>query len=136
MKTIAPEFTRDGFNYKQIWRQNDVAVYEYGCPGRYEVIVIKREPACISPNGGTFPERERYPRSHQWGQYGWTLTDREIALEVGQVLSETRSRDRVSAARKTMDRLFVAKRRASRGIGSLPVEHTLAQKRAFDALAA
>jgi hypothetical protein len=79
------EFRRDGFQYRQIAREGDAAIYEQawlGCaePSRsYEVIRIRRREGFQI--GGRFVEpAEVYPKSEAWGVDGFTLTDREKAF--------------------------------------------------------
>jgi hypothetical protein len=77
-------FRVDGFQYRQIARKGDAAVYTQRFHSNtdvcYEVVRIRRRPACILPSGGQCPAREVYPSSEQWGQDGWTLTTRDAAF--------------------------------------------------------
>jgi hypothetical protein len=94
-KPLPKEFRRDGFNYRQIAREGDAAIYEQtwlGCPEprrSYEVIRIRRREGFQI--GGRFVEpAEVYPASGVWGVDGFTFTNRkkawakffEISLEV------------------------------------------------------
>jgi hypothetical protein len=85
-KRLPKEFRRDGFDYKQIARQGDKAIYEQrwtGCPEPsvcYEVIRIRRR------NGFQIGEKfigpyEVYPNSDAWGVDGFTVTDRNTASD-------------------------------------------------------
>jgi hypothetical protein len=84
-KPLPKEFRRDGFNYWQIAREGDGAVYEQTwnrCRNptvAYEVVRIRRRPGfCI---GGRFVEpAEVYPNSEAWGTDGSTLTDKGAAF--------------------------------------------------------
>jgi hypothetical protein len=83
-KPLPKEFRRDGFNYRQIAREGDVALYEQtwlSCaePSRsYEVIRIRRREGFRI--GDRFVEpAEVYPASKLWGVDGFTLTDRNEA---------------------------------------------------------
>ena len=82
MKTTRPlpeEFTKKGFTYSKVWRENNLAIYaqtqnnlskERG-PVAYEVIVVKVAPE-TTIMGNPVPEREVYPSSDSWGARGWT----------------------------------------------------------------
>ena len=83
-RPLPKETRRDGFNYFQIAREGDVALYEQrwtGCAEPsvcYEVIRIRRR------NGFQIGEKfiepyEVYPNSDAWGVDGFTFTDRDQA---------------------------------------------------------
>ena len=85
-KPLPKEFRRDGFNYCQIAREGDVALYEQrwtGCPDAaacFEVIRIRRR------DGFQISEKfiepcEVYPNSNAWGVDGFTVTDRNKAWD-------------------------------------------------------
>ena len=84
-KSLPIRFRRDGFNYKQIAREGDVAIYEQawsGCPNPsvcFEVIRIRRREGFQI--GARFVEpAEVYPNSEAWGVDGFTLTDKDAAF--------------------------------------------------------
>jgi hypothetical protein len=84
-KPLPTEFSRDGFNYRQIARERDAAIYEQtwcGCSSPsvcYEVIHISRREGFHI--GGRFVEAaEVYPNSDSWGVDGFTLTDKDAAF--------------------------------------------------------
>jgi hypothetical protein len=86
---IVASFKYDGFNYRQIAREGDVAIYEQRWirPGGdlsenvcYEVIRVQRHEAHTFPSGKSYPPREGYPSSEQWGEDGWTLLTRDAAF--------------------------------------------------------
>jgi|SRR5262249_22038485 len=83
-KPLATRFRRSGFDFRQIAREGDVAIYEktwLSCaePSRhYEVVRIRRRDGFQI--GGRFVEpAEVYPPSDLWGFYGFTLTDKNKA---------------------------------------------------------
>jgi len=84
-RPLPKETRRDGFNYCQIAREGDVALYEQrwtGCAEPsvcYEVIRVRRREG-FEINGRFNPPAEVYPRSEQWGQLGWTFCDKDAAL--------------------------------------------------------
>jgi hypothetical protein len=84
-KLLAKEFRRGGFQYRQIARERNAAIYEQhwtGCAESsvcYEVIRIRRREGFQI--GGRFVEAaELYPRSEAWGTDGFTLTDKDTAF--------------------------------------------------------
>lgn len=83
-KLLTKEFRRDGFQYRQIAREGDAAIYEQrwtGCAEpspAYEVIRIRRREGFQI--GTRFVEpAEVYPASKLWGVDGFTFTDRNKA---------------------------------------------------------
>jgi hypothetical protein len=72
-------FTRDGFSYNQIWRDDDVAVYEYDSRGgSFGVVVILMEGERVK-FGKLTPQHEVYPTTTQRGTYGWTFGPKDRA---------------------------------------------------------
>ena len=84
-KPIATEFRHDGFNYKQIAREGDIAIYEQkwtGCSNAsvaYDVVRIRRHDGFVIAGKSVEPA-EVYPRSDAWGTDGFTLTDKDPAF--------------------------------------------------------
>jgi hypothetical protein len=85
-RPIAKEFRHDGFTFRQIVREGDVAIYEQrwnGCANpsvAYEVVRIRRRDA-REIKGKLLEAAEVYPRSEAWGVDGFTLTDKDAAFE-------------------------------------------------------
>ena len=84
-RPLPTRFRRNGFDYGQIAREGDAALYEQrwtGCAEPsvcYEVIRIRRREGFQI--GGRFVEAaELYPRSEAWGTDGFTLTDKDTAF--------------------------------------------------------
>lgn len=84
-KPLPTRFRRDGFEYRQIARERDAAIYEQSWTGCaepsvcYEVIRIRRRDGFQI--GSRFVEpAEVYPNSDAWGVDGFTLTDRDAAF--------------------------------------------------------
>jgi hypothetical protein len=98
-RSLPKEFLRDGFTYRQIARENDAAIYEQkwsGCSEPsvcYEIIRIRRREG-FSIGGRFIPPAEVYPRSEQWGELGWTLTDRDAAFAKLRELAKSRRSER------------------------------------------
>src|SRR6516165_11613180 len=92
-KPLPKEFRRDGFNYRQIAREGDAAIYEQrwtGCAEPsvcYEVIRIRRREG-FEIGGRWVPPAEVYPNSEAWGVDGFTLSGKDAAFaklrEVGR----------------------------------------------------
>ena len=88
IKRIPLEFKRDGLLWKQAERTDTKALYT-GYPLRgqmsskgveWEIIVIRKRVAETLPSGTVLPLREVYPRTRDWGLYGWTHNDLERAM--------------------------------------------------------
>jgi hypothetical protein len=83
---VAVAFRLGGFNYRQIAREGDWAIYEQrwnGCANPsacYEVVHIRKVEAITFPSGRFYPAREVYPPSEAWGIAGFTVTDRDAAF--------------------------------------------------------
>ena len=84
-KPLPIEFSRDGFNYRQIAREGDAAIYEQtwsGCSNPsvcYEVVRIRRREG-FQINGRFVESAEVYPRSDAWGVDGLTFTSKDAAF--------------------------------------------------------
>jgi hypothetical protein len=84
-RSLPTRFRRDGFEYRQIAREGNAAIYEQtwsGCAEPsvcYEVIRIRRRGGFQI--GDRFVEpAEVYPSSGVWGVDGFTLTDKDAAF--------------------------------------------------------
>jgi hypothetical protein len=84
-KPLPIRFRRDGFNYRQIAREQDAAIYEQTWSGRsnasvcYEVIRIRRREG-FQIDGRFVEPAEVYPNSDAWGVDGFTLTEKDAAF--------------------------------------------------------
>jgi hypothetical protein len=85
-KPLPTRFRRDGFDYRQIARERDAAIYEQtwnGCGEPsvcYEVIRIRRREG-FQINGRLVEPAEVYPSSGARGVDGFTLTDKGAVFE-------------------------------------------------------
>ena len=87
MKKLPIALNYDGFRYRQIMREKDVAIYEQRWNGikddsgsvAYKVIRIKRHNG-FRIAGKDIPPAEVYPRSEEWGVNGFTLTNQDAAF--------------------------------------------------------
>ena len=84
MKKIEKNFTKYGFNFKQIKRVGDVAIFEQSKPEwsdvRYEIVKIGRHNGYYL-GGSRLEPAETYPGGSLWGIQGWTATTLERAEE-------------------------------------------------------
>jgi hypothetical protein len=84
-KPLPIQFRRDGFNYRQIARERNAAIYEQtwnGCSNPsvcYEVVRIRRREG-FQIDGRFVEPAEIYPKAEAWGVDGFTLTDRDAAF--------------------------------------------------------
>src|SRR6266481_7752541 len=90
-KSLPTQFRRDGFEYRQIAREGDAAIYEQtwsGCAEPsvcYEVIRIRRRDG-FQIDGRLVEPAEVYPNSEAWGVDGFTLTDKDAAFaKLGEI---------------------------------------------------
>jgi hypothetical protein len=78
-------FRKDGFDYRQLAREGQLAIYELTWQGRtdsaaFEVVRIRAHDG-FTIGGKTVEPGEIYPRSELWGIDGFTFTDRAAADE-------------------------------------------------------
>ena len=85
-KPLPKEFQHGGFNYRQIARQGDVALYEQCWTGRpdpavcFDVIRVRRREG-FRIRGRFVGPAEVYPRPELWGAEGFTFTERNKAWD-------------------------------------------------------
>jgi len=83
-RPLPTRFLRDGFDYRQITREGDAAIYEQtwsGCADAsacYEVIRIRRRAGFVM-DGRFVRPAEVYAPSKLWGADGFTFTNRDKA---------------------------------------------------------
>jgi hypothetical protein len=84
-RPLPTRFRRDGFEYRQIAREGDAAIYEQtwsGCAEPsvcYEVIRIRQRDG-FQIDGRLVEPAEVYPSSGAWGVDGFTVTDKDTAF--------------------------------------------------------
>jgi hypothetical protein len=84
-KPLPVRFQHGGFNYREIARERNAAIYEQrwnGCSDPsvcYEVIRIRRRDG-FQICGRFIQPAEVYPNSDAWGVDGFTLTDKDAAF--------------------------------------------------------
>jgi hypothetical protein len=78
---VLTSFKSHGFSYRQIAREGDIAIYEQRWRNSenvaYEVVRLRVRTHPFKNNGRPY---EAYPRSEEWGLYGFTLTDKDAAF--------------------------------------------------------
>src|SRR6266404_3390430 len=81
-RRLSREFRHAGFSLTRLKRAIDVAIYRQSKNEHhpsYEVVLIRKSEA-RSAFGHEFPAAEYYPRSEDWGTYGFTYRTIEGAL--------------------------------------------------------
>ena len=84
-RPLPTRFSRNGFNYRQIAREGNAAIYEQtwsGCSDPsfcYEVVHIRRREG-FHIDGRFVEAAEVYPNSDAWGIAGFTCTDKDAAF--------------------------------------------------------
>ena len=84
-RPLPREFRRGDFQFRQVAREGDAAIYEQtflDCPNpsvSYEVIRLRRHDGFWINNRFVEPA-EVYPNSEAWGVDGWTFTDKDRAF--------------------------------------------------------
>ena len=78
---LPTRFKSRGFDYKQIAREGNIAIYEQRWRSSenvgYEVVRIRVRTHRFKSDGRPY---EAYPGSGEWGLYGFTLTDKDAAF--------------------------------------------------------
>lgn len=82
LRPIPTAFTRDGYDFRQLWRQGHVAIYSQQRPwatepAAWEVVAIR--PRKAHPKDVDQNPKEGYPGDAEWGMRGWTLLSLESA---------------------------------------------------------
>lgn len=84
MKAIETSFTQKGFQLTQLKREGLAALYRKTKKGfsfeSFEVVILKRNPPFMF-HGKPCGDCESYPRSEQWGTFGWTFSDEDDAVK-------------------------------------------------------
>ena len=76
-------FSKSGYHHRQIFRAGLIAVYARSKPGgavHWEVIKIRVNEA-REIGGRDLEPSESYPNEREWGVRGFTMLDKEAALE-------------------------------------------------------
>lgn len=101
MIPISTTYRKNGYNFSQVSRTGDVAVYaqvdpDSGKAVAYEVFIVqKRKEFTIA--GNTIPAKEGCPSNEQWGAEGYTVHTIPQAT-VKEAILQKRVDDRKNAA--------------------------------------
>lgn len=80
-KQLKTLFTRKGFTHKELIREGDKAIYEQSKGKKikmYEVVKIRRHDGYKLGEIYVEPS-ETYPSDSEWGTFGWTFNDLDLA---------------------------------------------------------
>lgn len=92
-------FCHDGFDYRQIARDENAAIYAQSLGEKvvaYEAIRVRRHDGFLI-HGKKIEAAEIYPRSAAWGVDAWTYQDRESAFRRMKRLSRSHANGKGSA---------------------------------------
>lgn len=83
-KPLPTRFRHGGFDYRQIAREGDFAIYRQTWNGNedsaaFEVIRVRRRKG-FEINGRAVQAAEVYPAATAWGTDGWTVLSRDAAF--------------------------------------------------------
>lgn len=102
MEPISTTYRKNNYEFKQVNRTGDVAIYEQREPSNnrllgYEVFIIQHQKESILPNGLKVQAKEVTPSASSWGNLGYTVANLEQAYVKRDVLLEKvkRINDRV-----------------------------------------
>lgn len=81
-RPLKTTFRSKGFDYRQIERRGDVAMFAQTKPGLlrtwYEVVLVQRHDA-YEKGDVKIEAAETMPSTSQWGRLGWTYRDEKLA---------------------------------------------------------
>jgi hypothetical protein len=100
---LATYFRSGGFDFKQLARERDVALFRkaklFKRPAghiafeTFEVVIVQKMEEHEWPNGDIQPAHEHMPGEAQCGVYGWSLQDRESAWAKFRALRDEPARE-------------------------------------------
>jgi hypothetical protein len=103
MKTLATVFRKQGFDYTQLRRTGDIAVYEQSQDGKliaYEVFEVQKNEA-REIAGVLIPASESVPGNNSWGKTAYTVWDSSEVPRFEAILQK-KADDRFLAAQGTL----------------------------------
>ena len=99
VRTIPKTFKKHGYDYElHTDAGNGYRIYAQKKKGKvcaYEVIKVLSQREAITPKGYLIEEGERYPKTSEWGLYGWTYLKLENAQAKLELLSNQSKEARV-----------------------------------------
>ena len=96
MKKLPTIFRSDNFDFRQLAREGDVALfrktkqYPSLLLETFEVVIVRKMDDHIGPRGEMISAGEHMPRSEQWGTHGWSLQTLDRAWEKFRALRDER----------------------------------------------
>ena len=105
MKIHEKKFTNKNISYKQIIREDNLAIYEQilnepeATNKRYEVIIIKSHDG-YEINGNKIAPSEMYPSANHWGTLGWTCMTFEDAQKRFKKVKKSESKKQITNKKK------------------------------------
>ena len=91
MKTIPPIFKKHGWNFDQMTRQGNVAIFarwKWQGPRHLEVVRIRQHDGFPLPDGTRTEPGESYPSEKQWGRDGFTFSGEGMHTKAAQKMRE------------------------------------------------
>lgn len=90
MQQLPLTYRKNGYDYKQVFRDDNTAIYEQHSEGKliaFEVfeIVVQKEGEVF---GKAQPEREKVPSTEQWGSKAFTVHSLQAAIEKRDVIKK------------------------------------------------
>lgn len=99
---LAEQFTFDNFEFTQLKRAGDVALFKKKKPEHaresYELVIVQHYPAAII-HGRQYPNRETMTGNEQWGESAWSFSDLEHAETAFTLLCESKPQGRLEQER-------------------------------------
>ncbi len=95
MEKLPATYSKYGYEYTQVRRDDSIAVYSFRDEDSkrdlgFEVFRIKHQKETVMPGGGVIPEKEAVPSASLWGQYGYTVRTMDQAEDKIKILKTVR----------------------------------------------
>ena len=90
MRKLEETWTKNGYTYKQAWRDSEVCIAEQYCEGNmiaYEVFEVLQLPEA-EIMGNKVEAREGIPSSEQWGLKAYTVHTIQMARKKVDILKK------------------------------------------------
>lgn len=81
LKEIGKNKSYEGYKLKQLKRTGNICIYQVDSGTHFEVVKLRLETPSEAYLKQGFLKEEKYPRSEQWGRYGFTYKDLESATK-------------------------------------------------------
>lgn len=98
MEPLPLAYSKNSYNFVQVFREDDIAIYEQIEPENnrligYEVFRVKKQKESTMPNGLVIKAKETPPSASEWGQYGFTVYTLDQAMAKVEVLKSKKKSD-------------------------------------------